>query len=187
MPSCHERNNAASQLCYYIACVIVICVVSAIMSRVKYALNTRYARKQNLKLRCTYLRCIFVLDFCRTIVFGHFCLPQSCLLPDHCFWSLLSAAKFFCRTVVFGHHFPSPFSGRKAVGIDKMCQSCRCSRSLTRVWLEYSPRGKFFSRSNWLVFYEAGKFARPIRSPLLGMDGAPDWQKIRTHGFDWLS
>ena len=109
MPSCHERNNAASQLCYYIACVIVICVVSAIMSRAKYALNTRYARKQNLKLRCTYLRCIFVLDFCRTIVFGHFCLPQSCLLPDHCFWSLLSAAKFFCRTVVFGHHFPSPF------------------------------------------------------------------------------
>ena len=77
MPSCHERNNAASQLCYYIACVIVICVVSAIMSRAKYALNTRYARKQNLKLRCTYLRCIFVLDFCRTIVFGHYFLPQS--------------------------------------------------------------------------------------------------------------
>ena len=122
MSSCHERNNAASQLCYYIACVIVICVVSAIMSRAKYALNTRYARKQNLKLRCTYLRCIFVLDFCRTIVFGHFCLPQSCLLPDHCFWSLVSAAKLsfagplflvtiFCHKVLFPDRcFWSPFS-----------------------------------------------------------------------------
>ena len=179
MPSCHERNNAASQLCYYIACLIVICVVSSIMSPAKYALNTRYARKQNLKLRCTYLRCIFVLDFCRTIVFGHFCLPQSCLLPDHCFWSLLSAAKFFCRTDVFGW---SPFSiaifwpqSRRNWSRPQNVSSCRCSRSLTRVWLEYSPRGKFFSRSNWLVFYEVGKFARPIRSPPLGMDGALYW------------
>ena len=91
MPSCHARNNAASQLCYYVACVIVICVVSAIMSRAKYALNTRYARKQNLKLHTsgafsfsTFAGPLFFVTifchkvvFCRTIVFGHYFLPQS--------------------------------------------------------------------------------------------------------------
>ena len=38
MPSCHARNNAASQMCYYVACLIVIYAVSAIMPRVNYAI-----------------------------------------------------------------------------------------------------------------------------------------------------
>ena len=112
MPSCHARNNAASQLCYYVACVIVICVVSAIMSRAKYALNTRYARKQNLKLPWYMLPVHF----------------RSRLLPDHCFLSLFSATKLsfagplflviiFCRKVLLPDRcFWSPFSVRKAVG-----------------------------------------------------------------------
>ena len=40
---------------------------------------------------------------------------------------------------------------------------------------------------DWLVFYEAGKFARPIRLPPPGWAGALDWWKIKIHGFDWLS
>ena len=123
MPSCHERNNAASQLCYYIACVIVICVVSAIMSRAKYALNTRYARKQNLKLRCTYLRCIFVLDFCRTIVFGHYFLPQSSF-----------AGPLFLVTI-FHRHFRVIFwpQSRRTQNVSKLSLLKKLDTCLTRI------------------------------------------------------
>ena len=62
----------------------------------------------------------------------------------------------------------------------------RLSFSFPSTWIETNthPGVNFYLLVD---IYEAGKVARPIGSPPLGMDGDPDWQKIRTHGFDWLN
>ena len=52
------------------------------------------------------------------------------------------------------------------------------------VWNKHSPRGKFLSLGRELWGWEVRK-TNQIAPP--GMDGALYWQKIRTHGFDWLS
>ena len=73
------------------------------MSRAKYALNTRYVCKKNLKLHTygafsflTFVGPLFLVTifcrkvvYCRTIVFGHYFLPQSSF----------AGPLFFC------HHF----------------------------------------------------------------------------------
>ena len=71
---CHHVTRAIMPQANCAIMSLMICVVSAIMSRAKYALNTRYARKQNLKLY-TY----------GAFSFSTFAGPL--------FWSLFSAVK----------------------------------------------------------------------------------------------
>ena len=196
---CRALNNAASQmyvtrsimsranyvifykynlqLCHHVTrtimpqanCAIMslmICVVSAIMSRAKYALNTRYARKQNLKLRCTYLRCIFVLDFCRTIV----------LVTIFC------RKVVFCRTLVFGHYFlaAKPSELTKCVKVVVAQEAWHVFDSNTHPGVSFSH--VLIGRDLWgWEVQETNQIAPP------GMDETFYWQKLQTHGFDWLS
>ena len=136
------------------------------------------------KSKITYLRCIFVSTF----VVSLFLATSFC------------RKVVFCRTIVSGHYFlsQSSFAGPLFLVIIFWPQRRRnWSRPQNVSKLSLLKKKHVFESNNHpgvifshvLIGRESCgwevRTTNQIAPP--GMDAALYWQKIRTHGFDWLS